>query len=235
MKETSLPQTFHLVIRSFATDERFCEFAWQVAGHARTLSCQPYLAARLHECRFLEPNSTCAHVAVIACPSKNAARALWSKLQENSLIDLVDTEKHAQCILVPNLPEEGLPDPSIPTAANTAASEDHGKPAFMIIEGSVSDQLRIDQYRAIILPMIGQRRAFYSVFAFADEVEVLRGKWPHQVFIISQWNAISSALDFWLSDRYQREAIPTRTGAGTFEVMLTDANCSHVDRRARDT
>jgi uncharacterized protein (DUF1330 family) len=49
---------------------------------------------------------------------------------------------------------------------------------------------------------------------------VLHGQWTDLIVAISRWPDIGRAHDFWFSERYQTVAIPTRTGAGRFDVQL---------------
>jgi uncharacterized protein (DUF1330 family) len=92
----------------------------------------------------------------------------------------------------------------------------------MLIEGSVTDEARIDQYRDIILPMLRERGAYYPLFELGGNVRVLAGEWSQGILAVSRWSSVDPAHDFWFSDRYQNTAIPMRTGAGTFEVQLAE-------------
>ena len=73
---------------------------------------------------------------------------------------------------------------------------------------------------SIILPMMFERRAYYTVFELGGDVEVLSGSWDEAIFAISRWPSRSAARDFWLSERYQTEAIPLRLDVGRFAVAL---------------
>jgi uncharacterized protein (DUF1330 family) len=216
-------QSYHLFLRSFSTDHKFREFTKSAETTSKRHGATVYLAAPLHQCRFLEPGSETGHAWAAQCPSKEALHVLWSDIAASGMIAALDDGRAPQCLAIPNLPSEGLPDPSIPTAANTVSLASTQRLAYMLIEGAVSDQARIDAYRDVILPMIGDRGGYYTIFAFAEDIEILSGSWDHQVFIISRWPDLSVAHDFWLSDRYQTVAIPLRIGAGTFDVMVAEA------------
>jgi uncharacterized protein (DUF1330 family) len=214
---------YHLFVRSFSTDHHFRQFSAHAGVAVRELGCTVDLAASLHQCRFLEPGSDTGHVWAAQCPTRAALDALWDNLSAGGLIAALDDGRAPQCLAIPGLPVAGLPDPSIPTAANITPPASAGPTAYMIIEGAVTDQVRIDTYRDVILPMIGERGGYYTVFAFADQIKILSGIWGHQLFIISRWPDLATAKDFWFSDRYQTVAIPRRLGAGTFDVALVEA------------
>ncbi len=88
----------------------------------------------------------------------------------------------------------------------------------MLIQGTSTDQVRMDRYRDIILPMIKERGAYYTVFDIDGNIDALHGEWHHNIFAISRWPYLPAGYAFWDSDRYQNIAIPTRTGSGHFLV-----------------
>jgi uncharacterized protein (DUF1330 family) len=90
----------------------------------------------------------------------------------------------------------------------------------MLIEGTGRDQDRMDQYRDILMPMMFEEGAFYAVFDLGGSVEVLSGAWDEAIFAISRWPSRGAAERFWMSERYQRDAIPLRIDIGRFEVAL---------------
>ena len=126
-------------------------------------------------------------------------------------------------LLAGKVPASGFDDPAIPTQANAASVTDTD-PVLMLIEGSATDQDRMDVYRGIILPQMFERSAYYSVFELGGDVEVLSGDWDEAIFAISRWPRRSAARDFWHSDRYQDDAIPLRIDIGRFEVSIIDAS-----------
>ena len=123
------------------------------------------------------------------------------------------------------LPDAGLPEMmAIPTVASVPKPPASPRNAFLVIRGSAWDQAKLDQYRDIILPMHFERGGYYESFAIQPgQVEALRGEWRDGIFAISRWPSRVAAEDFWYADRYQREAIPIRLGAGRFTVHLVDA------------
>ena len=117
---------------------------------------------------------------------------------------------------------EGWPGNFVPTIA-TVDVPDAGAPrTFMVIEGTGTDQARMDRYRDMILPMMRARGAYYIAFELGGDVRVLAGTWSEGIFAISRWPSAALARDFWFSDQYQQQAIPIRTGVGKFDVQIID-------------
>ena len=117
---------------------------------------------------------------------------------------------------------EGWPGNFVPTIA-TVDVPDAGAPrTFMVIEGTGTDQARMDRYRDMILPMMRARGAYYIAFELGGDVRVLAGTWSEGIFAISRWPSAAQARDFWFSDQYQQQAIPIRTGVGKFDVQIID-------------
>jgi uncharacterized protein (DUF1330 family) len=117
---------------------------------------------------------------------------------------------------------EGWPGNFVPTIA-TVDVPDAGAPrTFMVIEGTGTDQARMDCYRDMILPMMRERGAYYVAFELGGDVSVLAGDWNEGIFAISRWPSKKLAEDFWYCDRYQHEAIPIRTGVGKFDVQIIE-------------
>jgi uncharacterized protein (DUF1330 family) len=117
---------------------------------------------------------------------------------------------------------EGWPGNFVPTIA-TVDVPDAGMPRyFMVIEGTGTDQARMDRYRDIILPMMRERGAYYVAFELGGDVNVLAGEWSEGIFAISRWPSRAHAEDFWFCDQYQKTAVPIRTGVGRFDVQITE-------------
>jgi uncharacterized protein (DUF1330 family) len=128
----------------------------------------------------------------------------------------------AQALAAPGLPYEGWPGHAVPTIATVDVPTGSTPRAFMLIEGTGTDDTRMDAYRDIILPMIRARGGYYPLFELGGGVRVLAGSWSEAVLAISRWPTIAAARDFWFSERYQTVAIPIRTGVGRFEVQLVE-------------
>ncbi len=164
---------------------------------------------------YLEIGTPPKSIIVATWPSTAAVRAAWSAIARTIIrgdgADLV-------ALACPGLTEEGAAD--LPNPANAAPVDLPGPPAFMVIEGVVTDAEPMGRYRDIIFPMISERGGYYLVYLPRDRVTVLHGDWPQHALIVSRWPNAAAANDFWYSDRYQTLAIPTRTGAGAFSVVL---------------
>lgn len=117
---------------------------------------------------------------------------------------------------------EGWPGNFIPTIATVNVPDAGCSRTFMLIEGTGTDQDRMDRYRDIILPMMRERGAYYIAFELGGAVKVLAGAWSEGIFAISRWPSSTLARDFWFSEKYQNEAIPIRTGVGRFDVQIVE-------------
>ncbi|MGL6042834.1 MAG: DUF1330 domain-containing protein [Sandaracinobacteroides sp.] len=126
----------------------------------------------------------------------------------------------SQALGAAGLPFEGWPGSPVPTIASVSIPASNDPRAYMLIEGTGTDEARMDAYRDIILPMLRARGAYYPLFELGGAVRVLHGTWSYGILAVSRWPDTARAHDFWFSDRYQNTAIPTRTGAGMFEVQL---------------
>lgn len=129
-----------------------------------------------------------------------------------------------QVLAAPGLPYEGWAGHAVPTIATVHVPEGATPRAYMLIEGTGTDEGRMDAYRDIILPMIRERGGYYSLFELGGSVRVLAGTWSEAILAISRWPTLAAARDFWFSDRYQNVAIPIRTGFGHFEVQLAEGH-----------
>lgn len=117
---------------------------------------------------------------------------------------------------------EGWPGNFVPTIASVDVPDARAPRALMVIEGTGTDQERMDRYRDIILPMMRERGAYYIAFELGGDVKVLAGNWNEGIFAISRWPSKALAENFWFSEKYQNEAIPIRTGVGKFDVQIIE-------------
>ncbi|MGY8892337.1 MAG: DUF1330 domain-containing protein [Pseudomonadales bacterium] len=167
----------------------------------------------------LEPGSPECAIFLIEFKRMEQLTAFWTSERNQSLLGALDSDVGLLALAVPGLPYSGLPDAlEIPTTATVKPPEGAGPRAFMVIQGSVTDQQRIDQYRDVLLPMIAAADAYYTAFEIAGGLQVLVGEWSWEIFAISRWPDLAAGHTVWDSERYQTKAIPIRTGAGTFNV-----------------
>lgn len=120
------------------------------------------------------------------------------------------------------IPYEGWPGNFVPTIATVDVPDADAPRTYMVIEGTGTDQARMDRYRDIILPMMRERGAYYVAFELGGSVRVLQGEWSEGIFAISRWPSRAHAEDFWNSERYQHTAVPIRTGVGRFDVQIVE-------------
>jgi uncharacterized protein (DUF1330 family) len=133
-----------------------------------------------------------------------------------------DADPHLIALATTGIPWEGWPGDLVPTIA-TVDVPDAGAPrVFMVIEGTGTDQVRMDRYRDIILPMMRERGSYYVAFELGGNVKVLKGAWSEGIFAISRWPSRAHAEDFWFCDQYQKIAVPIRTGVGRFDVQIVE-------------
>lgn len=165
----------------------------------------------------LEQGSAHQHLIIARFPFVADLDEMWTRSR-----DLVGKADGLTALAAPGLPWEGWPGHFVPTIATVDVPDAGVAPAYMLIEGTGSDDGRMNAYRDIILPMLRERGAYYTLFELGGGVRVLAGEWEEAVLAISRWPSRLLAESFWYSDRYQREAIPVRTGFSRFDVQLVE-------------
>lgn len=202
----------YLIVRTRAPHRRFQAFCAAIGHAGGTL-----VAARsLHDVTALEPGSVPLHIWIAKYPSMEAAKAAWAGM-DASLI----SEPEVPLVLAAKaVPAAGFPPEMdfVPTHKNVNAGPST-PPTLMLIEGSASDQGKMDQYRDIILPLMRSQDAYYICFELGGDIAILSGDWNDAIFAISRWPEAHRAKAFWLSNTYQDEAIPLRLNIGTFSVL----------------
>ena len=169
----------------------------------------------------LEPGTPAAEIALFRFDRMEQARELWNSAANRRALAACSLADDPQtlALLAAGLPYAGLPEaPEIPTIASVEPPPGRGPRHYMVIQGTGTDQARMDRYRDIILPMMGELGSYYIAFNIGGGVETLTGDWPWEIFAISRWPDSQAGHDFWDSERYQNEAVPLRTGVGTFHV-----------------
>jgi uncharacterized protein (DUF1330 family) len=204
----------YLVVRSAAPATRFERFCAKNARRGGRIVA----AQRIDNVTALEPGSTPMHVWIARFPSMTAAKTAWA--------DVLDTSELAEpapplVLAARAVPDAGLPPEMsfVPTRANVDPGPG-GSPTLLLIEGSATDQARMDRYRDIILPMMRELKSYYTVFELGGAVEVLSGDWSEAIFAISRWPSRAAALAFWNAPKYQESAIPLRLDIGRFSVLM---------------
>lgn len=140
----------------------------------------------------------------------------------NSTHELADADPKLVALAMNGIAWEGWPGNFVPTIASVNVPEADAPRTFMVIEGTGTDQDRMDQYRDIILPMMRDLGSYYVVFELGGDVRVLAGHWSEGIFAVSRWPSRAHAEDFWFCDKYQKTAVPLRTGVGRFDVQVVE-------------
>lgn len=176
-------------------------------------------AAPSADVECLEPGTPAASILLARFDDEKALDAFWDDTAHTGALADVEDAPGLLALAAPGLPYAGLPEaPDVPTVASVTAPAGRGPVAYMIVQGSSKDQARMDEYRDIILPMIAALGAFYAAFDIEGNVRTIRGEWPWDIFAISRWPDHAAGHEFWDSERYQKVAVPQRTGAGEFWV-----------------
>ncbi len=212
----------YLIVRTTAPAAAFKRFL------AANNACGGVISAAslMHEIVALEPGSQPLHTWIALFPSMEEAKRAWA-----DRIVAGDLEKPCPplALAARAVPAEGFPSTMdfVPTRRNTDPGPTQ-PPTLLLIEGSASDQGRMDKYRDIILPMMKAHRSYYIVFELGGNVEVLSGDWSEAIFAISRWPTREAALGFWHDPTYQDEAIPLRLDIGKFSVLMMTGECDDV-------
>lgn len=167
----------------------------------------------------LEPGTEHTGLVIARFPFADDRDAFWAS---QAARQLADADSGLVALACNGIAYEGWPGNFVPTIA-TVDVPDAGAPrTFMVIEGTGTDQERMDRYRDMILPMMRERGAYYIAFELGGDVHVLAGDWSEGIFAISRWPSKALAEDFWYCEKYQNEAIPIRTGVGKFDVQIIE-------------
>jgi uncharacterized protein (DUF1330 family) len=167
----------------------------------------------------LEPGTMHTGLVLLRFAFANDLQAFWASEVAR---DLAQAEPGVVALACAGLPWEGWPGNFVPTIATVDVPASDRPRTFMVIEGTGTDQNRMDKYRDLILPMMRDRGAYYVAFELGGNVRVLAGRWSEGIFAISRWPSSAHAEDFWFSDKYQNECIPIRTGVGRFDVQIIE-------------
>jgi uncharacterized protein (DUF1330 family) len=167
----------------------------------------------------LEAGTRLAAVFIARWDSRRALNTYWAGSGAAAFAP-AESVVGSRAVSVEGIPPGGLPGDFLPTVATVAAPRLPTPPAYMLVQGSVTELEAIQQYVGIIMPMLRERLGYYVVYAETPDVDVLHGRWVEQVFIVSRWPTLEAARDFWWCERYQDTAIPVRTGHGDFTVLL---------------
>jgi uncharacterized protein (DUF1330 family) len=174
-------------------------------------------AATIADVTPLEPGTRHSGLVIARFSFAADRDAFWA-----SAGSLIHDDPELVALSTSGIAWEGWPGNFVPTIA-TVDVPNAGLPRhFMVIEGTGTDQARMDRYRDIILPMMRERGAYYVAFELGGDVRVLAGAWSEGIFAVSRWPSRAHAEDFWFCDEYQKTAMPIRTGVGRFDVQIVE-------------
>ena len=218
MNSSTTPSFLYFQLSGSGKNMRYLE---DISALLREWPCRQLAICDRSEVECLESGTPVAEVGLFQFSDAEPAKEFWSGAENRRLLAAngIAEDPGTLVLLSSGLPGNGLPEaPEIPTVASVMPPRGRGPRHFMLIQGTGTDQARMDEYRDIILPMMSELGSYYIAFNIAGGTEVLMGNWPWEIFAISRWPDYRAGHDFWDSDRYQNLAIPTRTGAGTFHV-----------------
>lgn len=210
-----------LVVKAFCQHLRFAHFVPAAATITAQNGGCVVIAKPVHDVWVVEPGSVPAHLWIAQFSTRAKADAAWEALKAQGQISAITQDIVPVVLSVDGVPLSGLPD-FIPTPSNVKAPESLMSPAYFLIEGTATDQPRMDKYRDILLPMMKERSAYYVAFELGGNVRVLSGHWSEAIFAISRWPSAAFAHDAWMAARYQKDAIPLRLGIGKFSVIVAE-------------
>jgi uncharacterized protein (DUF1330 family) len=216
---TQTTPTAFIVVKAYCQHLRFAAFVPAAGAVAARHGGKVRVCRPVHEVTAIEPGSLPCHLWIAEFPSRAKADAAWADLKGQ--VAAITQDIPPVILSMDGVPPVGLPD-FIPTPSNVTAPESLLSPAYFLIEGTATDQARMDQYRDILLPMMKQRSAYYVAFELGGSVRVLSGKWSEAIFAISRRPSVAFAYDAWMAARYQKDAVPLRLGIGKFSVLVAD-------------
>lgn len=205
-----MPVPAFLTLKTSRDEARWAEAIGAARG--TLLACAPREAVTP-----LEPGARHSGLVIAHFALTEDRDSFW-----DSARGLASADDELVALACNGIASEGWPGHFVPTIA-TVTVPDAGAPrVFMVIEGTGTDQPRMDQYRDIILPMMRERGSYYVAFELGGSVTVLKGMWNEGIFAISRWPSRAAVEDFWFSDQYQKTAVPIRTGVGRFDVQIIE-------------
>jgi len=94
-------------------------------------------------------------------------------------------------------------------------------PAYLLVQGTVSDREGFKAYSAALPPIYRKYGGEYLALVPAPAVEVVEGEPEHRSVVIARFPSRDAAHAFWNSPEYAA-AKRLRAGKGTFFVTILD-------------
>lgn len=95
------------------------------------------------------------------------------------------------------------------------------RPAYLLVQGHVTDREGFKAYSAALPPIYRKYRGQYIALVPAPMVEVVEGEPENRSVVIARFPSREDARAFWNSPEYA-EAKKLRAGKGTFYVSILD-------------
>jgi uncharacterized protein (DUF1330 family) len=100
-------------------------------------------------------------------------------------------------------------------------STSDARPAYLLVQGHVTDREGFKAYSAALPPIYGKYRGQYIALVPAPLLEVVEGEPENRSVVIARFPSREDARAFWNSPEYA-EAKKLRAGKGTFYVTILD-------------
>ena len=95
------------------------------------------------------------------------------------------------------------------------------KPAFLLVQGKVTDPVGFKAYNAALPPIYRKFGGHYLTLTPAAQVEVAEGEPRGESILIARFPSKEAAWGFWKSAEYEA-AKTLRSGKGTFFVTVLE-------------
>jgi uncharacterized protein (DUF1330 family) len=95
------------------------------------------------------------------------------------------------------------------------------RPAYLLVQGHVTDREGFKAYSASLPPIYRKYRGQYIAMVPAPMLEVVEGDPENRSVVIARFPSRDAARAFWNSPEYA-EAKKLRAGKGTFYVAILD-------------
>jgi uncharacterized protein (DUF1330 family) len=100
-------------------------------------------------------------------------------------------------------------------------STSEARPAYLLVQGHVTDREGFQAYSAALPPIYRKYRGQYIALVPSPKVEVVEGEPENRSVVIARFPSREDARAFWNSPEYA-EAKKLRAGKGTFYVAILD-------------
>ena len=100
-------------------------------------------------------------------------------------------------------------------------SEPAGKPAYLLVQGTITDPDGFKDYNAALPPIYAKFGGHYLTVTPAHKVEIAEGAAENRAILIAKFPSREAAWGFWKSAEYVA-AKQLRAGKGTFFVTVLD-------------